>query len=145
MSLHGEYLPSTSDWARNQAEQFEKSLGSEANEIEGKPVVVLTSVGAKTGGLRKTPLMRIEHEGLYAIIASRGGAPRHPAWYWNVKKNEHVRLQDGAEARDYIAREIEGDERALWWARANEAWPHYDEYQTKTERVIPVFVLEPLS
>lgn len=145
MPLHGEYLPSTSEWARNQAEQFEESRGAEANELQGKPIIVLTTIGAKTGGLRKTALMRVEHSGHYAIVASRGGAPRHPAWYWNVKKNPHVQLQDGAEVGDYIARELDGDERALWWARAAEVWPPYDEYQTKTDRVIPIFVLEPIN
>lgn len=145
MPLHGEYLPSTSEWARTQAETFEASRGAEANELQGKPVIVLTTVGAKTGGLRKTALMRVEHDGQYAVVASRGGAPTHPAWYWNLKKHAHVQLQDGAEVADYVARELEGDERAQWWARANEAWPHYEEYQQKTERVIPVFLLEPIS
>jgi len=145
MPLHGEYLPSTSEWARTQAEQFEESRGSEANELQGKPIIVLTTIGAKTGGLRKTALMRVEHDGLYAVVASRGGAPQHPAWYWNIKKNAHVQLQDGDEVGDYIARELDGEERATWWARANESWPHYAEYQTKTERVIPIFVLEPIS
>lgn len=145
MPLHGEYLPSTSEWARNQAEQFEASQGAEANLLQGKPVIVLTTVGAKTGGLRKTALMRVEHGGEYAVVASKGGAPQHPAWYFNIKKNAHVQLQDGAEVGDYIARELDGDERATWWARAVEVWPAYDEYQTKTERVIPIFVLEPIS
>lgn len=145
MPLHGEYLPSTSEWARAQAEKFEASHGAEANELQGTPVIVLTTVGAKTGGLRKTALMRVEHAGSYAVIASRGGAPEHPAWYWNIKKNAHVELQDGAEVNDYFARELTGAERDEWWARANEVWSHYDEYQQKTERVIPVFLLEPLS
>ncbi|UNK71508.1 nitroreductase family deazaflavin-dependent oxidoreductase [Microbacterium sp. H1-D42] len=145
MPLHGEYLPSTSEWARTQAETFEASRGAEANEMQGKPVIVLTTVGAKTGGLRKTALMRVEHDGEYAVVASRGGAPEHPAWYWNMKKNAHVELQDGEEVADYVARELDGDERSQWWARANAVWPHYEEYQQKTERVIPVFVLEPIS
>lgn len=145
MPLHGEYLPSTSEWARNQAEQFEASQGAEANLLQGKPVIVLTTVGAKTGGLRKTALMRVEHGGEYAVVASKGGAPQHPAWYFNIKKNAHVQLQDGAEVGDYIARELDGDERTTWWARAAEVWPAYDEYQTKTDRVIPIFVLEPLA
>lgn len=145
MPLHGEYLPSTSEWARVQAEAFEASQGAEANELRGKPVIVLTTVGAKTGGLRKTALMRVEHGGRYAVVASRGGAPTHPAWYWNMKKNAHVQLQDGAEVGDYIARELDGEERMQWWERANAVWPHYEEYQQKTERVIPVFVLEPIS
>ncbi|MGF2950099.1 nitroreductase family deazaflavin-dependent oxidoreductase [Microbacterium alcoholitolerans] len=145
MPLHGEYLPSTSEWARKQAETFEESRGAEANELQGKPVIVLTTVGAKTGGLRKTALMRVEHDGRYAVVASRGGQPQHPAWYWNIIKHAHVELQDGAEVRDYIARELEGAEREEWWRRATEVWPHYDEYQQKTERVIPVFLLEPIS
>lgn len=145
MPLHGEYLPSTSEWARKQAETFEATQGAEANTMQGKPVIVLTTVGAKTGGLRKTALMRVEHDDEYAVVASRGGAPEHPAWYWNLKKNAHVQLQDGAAVADYVARELEGDERSQWWARANEVWPHYEEYQQKTERVIPVFVLEPIS
>lgn len=145
MPLHGEYLPSTSEWARKQAEAFEESRGAEANELQGKPVIVLTTVGAKTGGLRKTALMRVEHDGRYAVVASQGGKPQHPAWYWNMKKHAHVELQDGADVGDYIARELEGAEREEWWQRANEVWPHYDEYQQKTERVIPVFLLEPIS
>ncbi|MEJ1088663.1 nitroreductase family deazaflavin-dependent oxidoreductase [Microbacterium sp. Mu-80] len=145
MPLHGEYLPSTSEWARKQAERYEESHGAEANELHGKPVIVLTTVGAKTGGLRKTALMRVEHDGQYAVVASRGGAPEHPAWYWNMKKNAHVQLQDGAEVADYVARELDGAERAQWWTRANEVWPHYEEYQQKTERTIPVFLLEPIS
>jgi deazaflavin-dependent oxidoreductase (nitroreductase family) len=104
--------------------------------------VVLTSVGAKTGKLRKTALMRVEHDGVYAVVASLGGAPKHPVWYYNLKKNPHVELQDGPEKHDYIAREVFGDEKALWWERAVETWPPYADYQKKTSREIPVFVLE---
>lgn len=142
MPLNGEYLPSTVTWARTQAETYEATQGAEANELQGRPIIVLTTVGAKTGALRKTPLMRVEHEGRYAVVASKGGAPTNPAWYWNVVKNPQVILQDGAERHEYTAREVHGEERAEWWRRANETWPHYDEYQQKTSREIPVFVLE---
>src|SRR5918994_4009938 len=118
MPLTGEYKPSTSDWARKQAEAFEASGGAEANLLRGKPIIVLTTVGAKTGGLRKTALMRVEHEGRYAVVASRGGAPEAPQWYWNLRKNPHVELQDGDDKRDYLARELSGDERSEWWARS---------------------------
>lgn len=142
MPLEGEYAPSTSGWAREQAELIEASGGQEGTDLRGRPVIVLTSVGAKTGKLRKTALMRVEHDGVYAAVASLGGAPKHPVWYWNLKKNPHVELQDGAEKHDYLAREVAGAERELWWERAVEAFPDYATYQQKTERVIPVFVLE---
>lgn len=142
MPLQGEYAPSTSGWAREQAEKYEASGGTEATELRGMPVIVLTSVGAKTGMLRKTALMRVEHDGMYAVVASRGGAPTHPVWYYNLTKNPHVELQDGPEKHDYLARELHGDERAVWWDRAVAAYPPYAEYQEKTERLIPVFLLE---
>ncbi|QEO09275.1 nitroreductase family deazaflavin-dependent oxidoreductase [Protaetiibacter larvae] len=145
MPLNGEYEPSTSEWARVQAEAFEASDGAEANELRGRPIIVLTSVGAKSGKLRKNALMRVEHDGRYAVVASRGGAPRHPSWYFNLVANPHVELQDGPVKRDYLAREVTGNEKAIWWARANETWPHYAEYQAKTDREIPVFVLEPVD
>ena len=144
MPLTGEYKPSTSDWARKQAERFEASDGAEANLLRGKPIIVLTSVGAKTGTLRKTALMRVEHEGRYLVVASKGGHPEPPAWYWNVRKNRHVELQDGPVKRDYVARELEGDERAEWWERALEVWPDYASYQERTDRLIAVFLLEPI-
>lgn len=145
MPLTGKYEPSTSEWARVQAETYEASGGTEANLLRGRPIIVLTTVGAKTGGLRKTALMRVEHDGRYAVVASRGGAPEAPQWYWNLVKNPHVELQDGAVKRDYLARELVGDERELWWARAVEVWPDYDSYQAKTDRLIAVFVLEPFE
>ena len=145
MPLTGEYAPSTAGWARKQAERYEATNGEEANDLRGRPVIVLTSVGAKTGKLRKTPLMRVEHEGLYAVVASQGGAPKHPVWYFNLKANPHVELQDGPTKRDYAARELSGDEKAVWWKRAVEAWPDYAKYQTRTKRQIPVFVLEPFE
>jgi F420H(2)-dependent quinone reductase len=145
MPLTGEYKPSTSEWARRQAEAFEASRGVEANELRGVPIIVLTSVGAKTGALRKTALMRVEHDGRYAVVASQGGAPKAPAWYWNLIENPRVELQDGAVTRDYFARELSGDERAEWWARATAVWPAYDDYQRKTDRRIQVFVLEAIA
>jgi deazaflavin-dependent oxidoreductase (nitroreductase family) len=144
MPLKGAYAPGTSEWARKQAERYEASGGTEAADLRGRPIIVLTSVGARTGKLRKTALMRVEHEGRYAVVASRGGAPRHPVWYYNLKANPHVELQDGAVKRDYLAREVAGAEKAEWWARAVETWPAYDDYQAKTTREIPVFVLEPI-
>src|SRR5688572_4897748 len=111
MPLTGEYEPSTSAWARNQAEKFEASGGAKADHLHGHPIVVLTSVGAKSGKLRKTALMRVEHEGQYAVVASLGGAPKHPVWYFNLIKHPHVELQDGAERHDYDAREVFGDEK----------------------------------
>jgi deazaflavin-dependent oxidoreductase (nitroreductase family) len=145
MPLEGEYAPSTAGWARKQAEQYEASGGTQAASLRGRPVIVLTSVGARTGTLRKTALMRVEHDGVYAVVASLGGAPKHPVWYYNLVKEPRVELQDGAVTRDYVAREVSGDEKATWWARAVETWPDYDRYQAKTERQIPVFVLEPLD
>jgi|SRR5262245_11971630 len=145
MPLEGIYEPSPSAWAREQAELYEASAGTEGTELHGRPVIVLTSVGARTGKLRKTPLMRVEHDGVYAVVASLGGAPRHPVWYHNLKANPHVELQDRDVKRDYTAREVTGQEKASWWERAVETWPDYATYQTKTERVIPVFVLEPMA
>ncbi|CAN5330679.1 F420H(2)-dependent quinone reductase [soil metagenome] len=144
MPLIGEYEPSTSEWARKQAELYEQTDGREANTLRGRPVIVLTSVGAKTGKLRKNALMRVEHDGAYAVVASKGGDPKPPVWYYNLLANPHVELQDGADRRDYLAREVSGDERTLWWQRAVETWPDYDSYQEKTDRQIQVFVLEPM-
>lgn len=141
MPLSGEYEPSTSDWARKQAELFERSGGTKGTTLRGMPIVLLTTVGARSGKLRKTPLMRVEHDGEYAVVASLGGAPRHPVWYYNLKHHPHVELQDGPVKRDYLARELEGDEKAVWWERAVAAYPDYAQYQKKTARQIPVFVL----
>ncbi|MEU1972209.1 nitroreductase family deazaflavin-dependent oxidoreductase [Microbacterium sp. NPDC019599] len=143
MPLSGEYKPSTADWARKQAEEFEQSEGAKANLLRGKPIIVLTTLGAKTRGLRKTALMRVEHEGRYAVVASKGGAEHEPKWAGNMRKHPHVELQDGAVKHDYVARELSGDERAEWWSRALEVWPDYEGYQRKTDRLIAVFVLEP--
>jgi len=144
MPLQGEYAPGTSAWARTQAERYEASDGVDAPTLRdtGLPIIVLTTLGAKSGKLRKTALMRVEHDGVYAVVASRGGAPQHPQWYFNLVANPLVELQDGAERHDYIAREVTGDEKAVWWERSVAAYPPYAEYQTRTDRQIPVFVLE---
>jgi len=144
MPLTGEYEPSTSDWARENAELYMSSGGKEGTELKGKPVILLTTVGAKTGKIRKTPLMRVEHNGEYAVVASLGGAPKHPVWYYNIKKHPRVELQDGTRSADYEAREVFGEEKAAWWQRAVEVWPDYADYQRKTDRDIPVFVLTPI-
>jgi len=145
MSLSGEYLPSTSEWARQQAETFEATGGKESADMRGVPIIVLTTVGAKTGGLRKTALMRVEHDGKYAVVASKGGAPEHPAWFYNLVKNPRVALQDGDVKKEYDAHQAEGTEREEWWGYATEVWPDYDEYQKKTDRRIELFVLEPVD
>jgi deazaflavin-dependent oxidoreductase (nitroreductase family) len=145
MPLIGEYEPSASSRVRDQVEEFERTNGAEGNTLRGVPVIVLTSVGAKSGKLRKNALMRVEHDGEYAVVASMGGAPTHPVWYHNLVNDSHVELQDGPVKKDYQAHETEGDERALWWARATAVWPDYDDYQTKTERRIPLFVLTPIE
>ena len=121
------------------------SGGTEGTELQDKPVILLTTIGAKTGKIRKTPLMRVEHNGEYAVVASLGGAPEHPVWYHNVKAHPRVELQDGAVTKDYEAREVVGDEKAVWWERAVDAWPDYANYQKKTDRQIPVFVLTPIN
>jgi len=144
MPLTGDYEPSTSDWARENAELYMASGGTEGTELKGKPVVLLTTVGAKTGKLRKTPLMRVEHDGQYAVVASLGGAPKHPVWYHNISAHPRVELQDGTETGEYEAREVFGDEKATWWERAVAVWPDYADYQRKTDRTIPVFVLTPI-
>ncbi|MCE9515378.1 MAG: nitroreductase family deazaflavin-dependent oxidoreductase [Mycobacterium sp.] len=144
MPLTGDYEPSTSDWARENAELYMASGGTEGTELKGKPVILLTTVGAKTGKLRKTPLMRVEHNGEYAVVASLGGAPKNPVWYHNIVKHPRVELQDGPAAGDFEAREVFGEEKARWWRRAVEVWPDYADYQRKTDREIPVFVLTPI-
>jgi len=141
MPLSGEYAPSTATQARSQAERYEASGGTEATTIMGRPIIVLTTVGAKTGLLRKTPLMRVEHNGEYLVVGSLGGSPRNPVWVHNIRKNRLVELQDGAERQDYVARELDGEEREVWWKRAVEAFPNYAGYQEKTSRVIPIFRL----
>jgi F420H(2)-dependent quinone reductase len=145
MPLTGDYAPSTAAWARKQAETYEQTDGEKAADLRGRPIIVLTSIGAKTGKLRKTPLMRVEHGGEYAVVASLGGAPKNPVWYYNIVAHPQVELQDGEVTKDYEAREVSGDEKAAWWERAVAAWPDYAEYQKKTDRQIPVFVLTPIS
>jgi F420H(2)-dependent quinone reductase len=145
MPLQGEYAPGKSAWARDQAERFEASGGTEAAKLQGKPIIVLTTVGARTGKLRKTALMRVEHDGSYAVVASKGGAAKHPKWYFNMLANPHVELQDGPVKRDYVAHEASAEERAAWWARAVKVWPAYDAYQRKTDRQIPVLILDPMD
>lgn len=145
MPLRGEYAPGKSAWAREQAERFEASGGSEAGTLRGKPIVVVTSVGAVTGKLRKTALMRVEHDGRYAIVASKGGAAKHPKWYFNMVASPHVELQDGDVKRDYLAHEAHGSEKAEWWERAVKVWPDYAGYQRRTQRQIPLLVLEPIE
>ncbi len=144
MPLTGDYEPSTSDWARENAEEYMQSGGTKGTELKGRPVILLTTVGAKTGKIRKTPLMRVEHDGEYAVVASLGGAPKNPVWYYNIKANPQVELQDGPATGDYEAREVFDDEKAAWWERAVAAWPDYADYQQKTDRQIPVFVLSPV-
>ena len=145
MPLTGEYEPSTSEWARTQAELYESTNGEEGGDLRGMPIIVLTTVGAKSGKLRKTALMRVEHDGVYAVVASLGGAPKHPVWYFNIVAQPHVELQDRAVKRDYLAREITGEEKSVWWERSVAAYPPYADYQEKTSREIPVFVLEPID
>ncbi|MET7457885.1 nitroreductase family deazaflavin-dependent oxidoreductase [Streptomyces sp. NPDC005574] len=157
MPLKGEYEPSTAQFARDQVELYESSGGTqgttlgflvtreEDEKLGGVPVVILTTLGAKSGKIRKSPLIRVEHDGSYAVIASMGGAPKHPVWYHNVVADPRVELQDGPVRQDMLAREVTGDEKALGWARAIEVFPPYAEYQNNTDRQIPVFVLEPAA
>ena len=146
MPLTGEYEPSAFDHARDQVDLYERSGGTEGTAHPGgERVIVLTSVGAKTGKLRKSPLMRVEHDGEYAVVASLGGAPKNPVWYYNVTANPHVELQDGPVKQDYQAREVHGEEYAAWFERAVAVWPDYAEYQKKTTRTMPIFVLTPLG
>jgi deazaflavin-dependent oxidoreductase (nitroreductase family) len=143
MPLQGDYEPSSAEWVRNQVEEYESSGGTKGTELRGVAVVVITSLGASSGKLRKNPVMRVEHDGVYAAVASKGGAAEHPAWYRNFVEHPLVELQDGAAKRDYTARQTSGQEREAWWERAVAVWPDYAGYQTKTDREIPVFVLEP--
>jgi deazaflavin-dependent oxidoreductase (nitroreductase family) len=145
MPIEGEYEPSTQAWVREQVELFESSGGTQGITLRdtGLPVVIITNRGARTGKVRKTPVMRVEHDGRYAAVASRGGAPDHPRWYYNFRANPRVQLQDGPHKREMVAREVTGEERAQWWERAVAAYPPYAQYQQRTARQIPVFVLEP--
>jgi deazaflavin-dependent oxidoreductase (nitroreductase family) len=148
MTLQGEYVPSKADWVREQVAKFEATNGAEANTLRdtGYPIVVITSVGAKSGYLRKNPVMRVEKDGKYVAVASKGGAPDQPEWYYNFLAHPEVELQDvGVAPRTYRARLLQGDERAEWWQYAVETWSTYASYQEKTEREIPVFLLEPVD
>lgn len=144
MTMNGEYEPSPEKWVRDQVATYEASGGTEGTTMRGVPVVVVTSVGAKSGKIRKNPLMRVEHEGSYALVASKGGAPSHPTWYHNLVAHPRVEVQDGPDRREYAVRIVEGSERAAWWERAVAVWPDYADYQTKTDREIPVFVASPV-
>jgi deazaflavin-dependent oxidoreductase (nitroreductase family) len=143
MPLIGEYKPGTLDWSNEQADTIIASGGTQGTMLSGRPIILLTTKGNKTGKLRKTPLMRVEHDGEYAVVASMGGAPKHPVWYYNIVAESHVELQDGTVTKDYTAREVFGEEKALWWERSLAAYPAYADYQLKTTRAIPVFVLSP--
>ncbi len=145
MPVTGEYEPSAASWAREQVDLYERSGGTQGTDLNGLPVIILTSLGARSGKVRKTPLMRVEHDGEYAVVASLGGAPKHPVWYYNLTANPHVELQDGPVRKDYEAREVHGAERDTWWERAVAAYPDYADYQAKTNRTIPVFVLTPVD
>ena len=145
MPLIGEYEPSPQKWVRDQVERYEATGGREANTLRdtGLPVVIFTTRGRKSGKIRKTPLMRVEHDGAYAMVASQGGSPKHPVWYHNLKADpEALVVQDGPEPFDARARELSGEEREEWWERAVAAYPNYAEYQRKTDRLIPVFLAE---
>jgi deazaflavin-dependent oxidoreductase (nitroreductase family) len=146
MTLEGEYAPSAAGWVRDQVAAYERSGGREANTLRdtGLPVVIVTMRGNKSGKVRKIALMRVEHEGEYALVASMGGAPKHPVWYHNLKADpDEVTVQDGAEPIPVRVREVSGDEKAVWWARAVAAYPPYADYQERTDRQIPVFVATP--
>ena len=145
--LQGEYVPSTADWVREQVEAFEASNGSEANVLErdGNPIILITNRGAKTGAIRKTPLMRVERDGRYLAVASKGGADTDPAWVNNFRTYPEMALQDGGTKKAYVARELSGDERQEWWDYAVQTWSTYGDYQPKTSRIFPLFLLEPVD
>jgi deazaflavin-dependent oxidoreductase (nitroreductase family) len=146
MPLTGEYEPSTSEWVRDQVATYEATGGREANTLRetGIPVIIVTCVGASSGKIRKFALMRVEHDGEYALVASMGGAPTNPSWYHNLVAEPLVMIQDGPEPHDYITHVAEGEERARWWDRAVEVFPSYADYEAKTDRIIPVFIATPV-
>jgi F420H(2)-dependent quinone reductase len=146
MALNGEYEPSPAQWVRDQVELYEASGGTKANTLRetGLPIIIVTTLGVKSGKIRKIPLMRVEHDGEYALVASKGGAPSHPVWYYNLKDNNGpIEIQDGPAPKEFDVREVTGDERATWWERSVAAYPPYADYQEKTDREIPVFVASP--
>jgi F420H(2)-dependent quinone reductase len=134
---------SPTEWVSDQTQKILESGTTDGVEVLGAPIVLLTLRGAKSGKLRYTPVMRVEHDGSYAVVASKGGAPEHPVWYYNIKAHPEFPLQDGTTTKTYVAREVSGQERAAWWDRAVEAYPSYADYQERTDREIPVFVLDP--
>jgi deazaflavin-dependent oxidoreductase (nitroreductase family) len=142
MALQGDYEPSPHRWVRADVEEVESSGGTKG-DMRGMAIVVITTKGAKSGKIRKIPVMRVEHDGLYAAVASLGGAPKNPVWYNNLVAHPEIQLQDGPNRYDLVAREVTGEEREIWWERAVAAFPDYADYQLKTSRTIPVFVLEP--
>lgn len=142
MPLQGEYEPSPAKWVRDQVEKYESSGGIDGTTLRGMPVVVMTVRGAKSGKLRKVPVMKVEHDGVYAVVASKGGSAHHPLWYYNLVANPRIEVQDGPIRKDVVARQVFDDERAKWWEHAVAAYPDYAGYQKKTTRQIPVFLLE---
>ena len=142
MPSDGDYVPSPSDWVRTQVEQIEAAGDTGAVDVQGYPVVLLTMRGAKTGAVRKVPLIRVEHDGDFLAVASKGGAPEHPQWYFNLLADPEVEVQVGTETFRARARELEGKERFDWWVVAVEAFPPYAEYQVRTQRLIPLFLLD---
>ncbi|MET8410878.1 nitroreductase family deazaflavin-dependent oxidoreductase [Streptomyces sp. NPDC005195] len=145
MPLHGEYEPSATSWVRDQVAQYEATDGEEGGTFLDLPVIILTTMGVKSGKVRKMPLMRVEYEGSYAVAASNGGADTHPSWYHNVVSHPRVEVQDHAVKQDMLARELRGEEKAEWWKRADAAYPSFVEYRAGTGRDIPLFLLEPVT
>lgn len=147
MTIQGEYVPSRQDWVREQVERFESTNGAEASTLRdtGDPIVVITSIGARSGKVRKNPVMRVEKDGKYVAVASKGGAPQHPEWYYNFVAHPVVDLQDGPDKKAYRARLLSGQERTQWWQYAVDTWPTYADYEKRTDREIPVFLLEPID
>jgi F420H(2)-dependent quinone reductase len=145
MSRNGEYAPSPARWVRDQVELYEGSGGTEGTTMRGMPVIIVTTRGVRSGKVRKVPLMRVEHNGEYAAVASQGGAPTNPRWYSNLVADPHVKVRDGTLVRAMTARELAGEEKAIWWRRCVAAFPDYANYQVKTDREIPVFLLTPVE
>jgi F420H(2)-dependent quinone reductase len=145
MTLNGDYAPSPAKWVRDQVDEYEGSGGTAGSTMRGMPVIIVTTRGARSGKVRKVPLMRVEHDGQYAAVASMGGAPKNPVWYFNLVADPHVEVRDGTVVRAMTAREVSGDEKATWWQRCVAAYPDYADYQVKTDREIPVFVLTPVA
>ncbi|HEY8620400.1 MAG TPA: nitroreductase family deazaflavin-dependent oxidoreductase [Dermatophilaceae bacterium] len=145
MSLNGEYEPSPSQWVRDQVQEYEGSGGTSGTTMRDMPVIIVTTRGAKSGKLRKVPLMRVEHDGEYAAVASMGGAAKNPVWYFNLVADPQVEVRDGTVVQTMMAREVTGEEKAIWWKRCVAAFPDYADYQARTERSIPVFVLTPTA